>query len=505
MPIRSHLKLIGAVAACLLVALTATGMLAERRLRLQVAESLAGSVAGRAELVEITAASFRRELLVAGVLGLTAVLTAFFALAWSTRRPLRKIRQVAASIADGDLSTRLPLHPGDELGQIAQAINQMAERLHQQLEVATREKEQLQAVLDGMVEGVLVLDATGRVILANRRLREIFDAWGEVLGRPPLEAIRDADLDAFLTDASETDEPVSRLLQPGPGSQRTLSVHATRFPADDRPRAGTVAVFHDVTEIHRLENVRRDFVANASHELRTPLSAIRGFAETLLSDEALRENDRRSYLEIINRHAERLAHIVGDLLVLSDVESGSADQELASVDVAALADTLIRDSQARFDDKGLSVSLQGDAPALAWSDAQALEQILTNLLSNAVQYTDSGGKIDVAVRVNPHTVGVSVTDTGIGIPEHDLDRIFERFYRVDKARSRALGGTGLGLSIVKHLVQSVGGTLTVESELGVGSCFRISLPAPPPRDETRGPGGPDPDAPGSPPPEAPSR
>jgi two-component system phosphate regulon sensor histidine kinase PhoR len=342
-------------------------------------------------------------------------------------------------------------------------------------------------VLNGMVEGVLVIDAGGDIILANSRLREIFNAWGEVLGRTPLEAIRDAELDSLLSEACKTDQPVSGLITLGGG--RTLNVHAVRFPPGDGPRMGTVAVFHDVSELSRLEKVRRDFVANASHELRTPLSAIRGFAETILSSDDLSETEQRSYVQIIHRHARRLGNIVGDLLELSEREGGATAFELAPVDVAALADALIRDARPRFEEKQLDVSLETEGPTLAWADARAVEQVLTNLLNNAVQYTDTGGRIQVSIEGAGDFLVVRVSDSGIGIPERDRDRIFERFYRVDKARSRALGGTGLGLSIVKHLVQGLGGEISVESELGKGSTFRFTLPVPRHVNEVRGVGG----------------
>ncbi len=420
----------------------------------------------------------RRELLRAGAIGLVAALALSYALSWLTLRSVREIRSVAASIARGRLQDRVPFSGSDELAEIGVAINQMAEQLRLRLADATHEKDQLQAVLESMVEGVLVVDARGVILLANSRLCEFYDVRSGVEGRPYLEAIRSADLDAILSEAARSDEIVSRSVSVGVAAPRTLRVQAVRFPAGGQDRAGTVAVFHDITELMRLEEVRRDFVANASHELRTPLAAVRGFAETLLANESLPVEDRRRYLEIIERHSARLGNLVGDLLELSKIESRKTVLHPATVDVAKLAGTLIRDAQPRFDERELEVRLSSEGDPSAWADAGALEQILSNLLANAAQYTDPGGWVRVEVEGVEQAVRVRVRDSGIGIPEADLSRIFERFYRVDEARSRAVGGTGLGLSIVKHLVQRMGGEIRVESELGKGTAFIFTLPRP---------------------------
>jgi two-component system phosphate regulon sensor histidine kinase PhoR len=438
----------------------------------------AGVVRLAVPLVELESArsGLRRDLLLAGLVGIAAALALSYVLTRVALRPLAVVRRVVASIAGGDLEPRLPLRWRAELGEISSAINRMAEQLRERLEAATREQERLRAVLNGMVEGVLVVDTAGEIVLANDRLREFYGAWSELRGRRPLEAIRDADLDELLREARAGREPVFRELRVARGAARILRVHAVGFPGPEAPRLGTVAVFHDVTELARLEQVRQDFVANASHELRTPLAAIRGFAETLLGSQDLPEEARRSYLEIIDRHARRLTALVNDLLELSQIERRDARFEPAEVDVARLAETLIQDSAPRFREKRLEVECRSEGPTTAWADPRAVEQILQNLLDNAVKYTDAGGHIEVSVQAEGERLRVRVSDSGIGIPQRDLARIFERFYRVDAARSRALGGTGLGLSIVKHLVQRMGGDISVSSELGRGSTFSFSLP-----------------------------
>lgn len=422
----------------------------------------------------------RIELIAATVLGLIGAIVLSFVLSWWTLRPLREMRQAVASIAEGDLEIRLPLRMSDELGEIYDAINRMADRMRQQLDDTTAEKERLHAVLDAMAEGVLVVDAEGELILVNNRLRELFDAWNEIRGRSALEIIRNADFAQLLADAAGTDEPVSCEIQIGGPTPRDLRVQAVRFPSGDQDRTGTVAVFHDLTEIRHLEQIRQDFVANASHELRTPLAAVRGFAETLLHGAELSREDQQSYLGIIERHALRLGHIVDDLLVLSRAESGAASLSFAEVDVAAMATSLVADTKRRPAASRLTIELIVEGHAVAWADRQATEQVLSNLLDNAIKYTEPGGRIEVGVGMDDGRVRARVADTGLGIPEEDLTRIFERFYRVDKARSRELGGTGLGLSIVKHLVQRMGGEISVESEFGEGSTFTFTLPTEPP-------------------------
>jgi two-component system phosphate regulon sensor histidine kinase PhoR len=426
--------------------------------------------------VDAAVMRLRAELIAAGAVGLVAALVLSFVLSWITLRPIQEMRQGIAAIAKGDLETRLPSRMGDEVGEISTAINDLAEQLRLRLADVTSEKERLQAVLNGMVEGVLVTDASGNIVLANDRLREFYGVWGPMVGRSVIEAIRDAELDALMAEAENMDEPVSRQISVDRAGPRALRVHAVRFPSGSGPRMGTVAVLHDVSDLMRLEQIRRDFVANASHELRTPLAAVRGFAETLLDSDQLSDADRRSYVEIIDRHARRLGNLVGDLLELSKIEGGETALEPVAVDVERLVEGLVRDWRDRFAKQEVDVSVGGEASVRAWADPQAVEQILTNLLDNALKYTEPGGKIRVEIESDEASVRVRVADSGIGIPARDLSRIFERFYRVDKARSRSLGGTGLGLSIVRHIVEAMGGEISVESEVGSGSTFTFTLP-----------------------------
>jgi len=425
--------------------------------------------------VEAELAGLQRALVAAGAVGIavSAALAAGFA-TLLTRR-VRELRGVVRAIAAGDLSQRLPWRSGDELGAIASALDEMTAQMRRRLAQANDEQERLRAVLQGMVEGVLVLDRAGRVILANPRLRELFGVWGPVEGRPALEVIRRADVETALAEAARTPDPVVRELSLGVDAERELEMHAVRFPASGT-QLGTVAVFHDVTEIRRLEGIRRDFVANVSHELRTPLTAIRGFAETLRGSE-LSAEQRRQYLDVILRHADRLTALIEDLLELSRIEGGTRELAPEPLDAATLARGLLQDLKPRLDARRLRAECRAEPAPQVWADRRALEQILLNLLDNAIKYSEPGGRIEIAILGSLAGVRIDVSDTGIGIPEADRARIFERFYRVDKARSRDLGGTGLGLAIVKHLVQAQDGEVFVSSREGQGSTFTVRLPA----------------------------
>jgi len=447
-------------------------------LAVPVGNGRAGVVRVAMELsdLESALAGLRNVLLVSGSIGLLAALALSYVLAWFTLRPVREIQRLTTAVADGKLEYRIPRRSRDELGAISDAIRRMADQLRERLEQANREKEQLQAVLNSMVEGVLVVDTEMNVVLANERLAALLGVRAGTDNLTLMEFARRVDLQAVLRDAANTDEPVSRMITVLHPAEKTLQVHAVRFPTGSGARLGTVAVLHDMTEVAQLDKVRREFVANASHELRTPLAAIQGFSETLLHSENFEDATSRSHVEIIDRHARRLGRLVADLLQLSETEGREARLELASVSIAALVDRVVRDFDAAFREKNIDVEREAKDDPTAWADTHAVEQIIRNLLDNACQYTEVGGRVKLSVDSDEKWVCIHIADTGVGIPEGDLGRIFERFYRVDKARSRAAGGTGLGLSIVKHLVQSMDGEISVESTPGRGSTFTLRFP-----------------------------
>lgn len=387
-------------------------------------------------------------------------------------QPLVELRDGLRALRSG---TRQRARPDatSEVGALAASIDREANALHLQLEQVSAERQQLEAVLGAMVEGVLVLDRHGYIALANPRLRELLDVWSEVEGRRPLEVVRNPDIDAALREAATSETVVVHELEAIGPDRRTLLMHASRIPGEETG-ASAVAVFHDVSEIRRLEQIRRDFLANASHELRTPLTSIRGYAETLLGGSP--DAATGSALEAILRNAQRLGALIDDLLALSRIEGRREPMQLTEIDVSHVAGLLADDAAPRLREAQLELKLALAPVSMAWADQGAVEQVIGNLLDNAIKYTPAGGRITLSVEAQGHGVVVRVADTGMGIPDEDQARIFERFFRVDRARSRALGGTGLGLSIVKHLVQAMGGDIFVESELGRGSTFELRLP-----------------------------
>ena len=425
--------------------------------------------------VESAILELRVELLNAAAVGLLASLGLSFALSLITLRPIRELADVVSGIASGQLGRQLHWGARDERGAIARSINRMAQQMRAQLADAESERDRLDSVLSGMAEGVLVVAEDGRIILANPRLREFLEAWGDVEGRPLPEVFRNPELDHALQEASLSDAPVVRELELRAPQPRTLLLHAERFPREG-PRAGTVIVINDITDIRRVDKVRRDFIANASHELRTPLTAIQGFADTLATGN-IETPQQQHYLEVIARNAQRMSDLIDDLLALSRIEQDGFDLEITQVDLRRIAEMALSDFQTRFEKAGLELRFHPEPCPLALGDRRAIEQVLSNLLSNAARYTNEGGHVDLSVSAEADRVLLRVRDDGIGIPEHSRERIFERFYRVDAARSRAVGSTGLGLAIVKHLVSQMDGEISVESELEAGSCFTVSMPA----------------------------
>jgi two-component system phosphate regulon sensor histidine kinase PhoR len=424
--------------------------------------------------LDAAVAQLRRELVVAGGVGILFALGLSYGLSLLSLRPIIELREVVMDIAEGKLGRRLGWESKDERGEIAASINRLARQLRDGAEEVLREKLQLEAVLRGMVEGVILIDREGRVLLANPRAQELLSIWGDYEGRLVPEVIRSPKIDEALRDAANSDGIVVREIEVQAEKKRVLLMHASGFP-EANPRTGTVAVFHDVSELRRVDEVRRDFIANASHELRTPLTSIQGFADILASSEIDRE-ERAQYLDVIVRNAQRMSSLIDDLLILSRIESGSSKLERTDLDIRRLVETVIADFSPRFKEASIEVTLHGGPIPHCRADRGAVEQILSNLLSNAARYSNPGSRVDVYLEERNGRVEIRVEDTGIGISAEDLERIFERFYRVDASRSRALGSTGLGLSIVKHLVRALDGELHVDSVPGEGSRFTVALP-----------------------------
>jgi len=419
----------------------------------------------------------RGPILAAALLSIAGAAVIGWAVARGTARRLEAMARTASDFAGGRTGVRAAAGGDDEVAVLARSLNRMADEHQERLVLLERERSQLRTVLEGMVEGVVLTDPTGRILLANDAFRRIFNAQLPVEGRRPLETARVPALQEAIESALEADEPVTREIALGGAQDKVIQASLASI-REEGETVGAVAVFHDVTELKRLERVRREFVANVSHELRTPLTAIKGYAETL-RDGGLRDPEKAAeFVRVIHRHTERLRALIEDLLDLAAVEQGEARIDLAPIslrDVTNQAEAVARPAAAAKK-QTLTLDVPGDLPRV-FADRDRLAQVLINLLDNAVKFTPEGGRIEVSGRFSSGRVVVSVKDNGVGIPPEDIGRIFERFYRVGRSRDRREGGTGLGLAIAKHLTQAMGGTIEVESRPGAGTNFRVSLPA----------------------------
>jgi two-component system phosphate regulon sensor histidine kinase PhoR len=409
-----------------------------------------------------------------------AILTAVAAMAlafWLARRmtqPLQELARGADLIAAGKYGQKVYLDSRDELGTLAYTFNHMSERLVEQFTQLEEDRQQLRTILGGMVEGVVALDAGQRILFANERAAQLLDFQTQTaVGRRLWEIVRQRSVQDLVRQALASSEPCSGQLS-WDSSGKSLTMHAARLPGT--PPRGAVLVLHDTTELRRLERVRQEFVANVSHELKTPLSVIKVCVETLLDGAMEDPVHRGRFLDQIAEQAERLHALILDLLSLARIESGTEILTFTEIPVATVVTGCLERHEARAQAKQQRLEAVPDGEAAVWADEEALNEVLDNLVDNAVKYTPDGGQIRVKWRTESGQVCLDVEDTGIGIPAQDLPRIFERFYRVDKARSRELGGTGLGLSIVKHLVQAMHGTVQATSQVGRGTTFHIRLP-----------------------------
>ena len=465
-----------------------TGMMYYAR-TLRAGHDIVGYVRSALPLTRIDqriAASRKTILFGIAVVALLILLTAWFMSRWFIR-PLVEMTAMAEALAKGDFSRRIKLSRHDEIGRLAQSFNQVAENSRQRIETIAFDRQKLNAILSGMSEGVIAVDHEERIIHLNRAAAEFLGVEIEkVAGRPLWEVIRRPELLQAVKQAETSANGESgKNLRPGTltlahGSrERVFELHTAPLHDETGTRSGCVIVLHDISELHRLETIRRDFVVNASHELKTPITAIRALSETLLDDPAAMDDaTRQSFLEKIHTQALRLSAITTDLMALSRFEQEASTGDGQSVDLEEIVRQAARDLEAAAERKKLDLEVEIEDRGLTVDgDPEALLQAVGNLLDNAVKYTPPTGRIRARLSRSGNEVIITVTDTGIGIEAKDQERIFERFYRVDKARSRELGGTGLGLAIVRHIVKNHHGRITVESRPGAGSSFHIYLPA----------------------------
>jgi len=426
-------------------------------------------------------AGIRHLVWVAGIgtglvgLGLT------FWLARRITRPLRELTTGTEQIAAGEYGHKVYAASRGEVGALARTFNQMSERLAAQFARLEEDRQQLRTILAGMVEGVIAVDGGERILFANERAHELLGLPAQAAtGRKFWEVVRHRGLSEAVRRALDRPDPYDAELRWDGAAGKSITVHAARLSdVADAPPRGAVLVLHDTTQLRRLERVRQEFVANASHELKTPLSVIKAAAETLIEGAVNDAEHRDLFLGQIAEQADRLERLTFDLLSLARVEAGTDTFEPQRVALGQFVAACLARHRGRADANGQvleAVPPVPDGEVAVWADEEALDQILGNLVDNALKYTPHGGRISVGWDARDGEVCVTVEDTGIGIPEQDLPRVFERFFRVDRARSRELGGTGLGLSIVKHLAQAMQGSVSATSRPGQGSSFCVRLP-----------------------------
>jgi two-component system, OmpR family, phosphate regulon sensor histidine kinase PhoR len=400
--------------------------------------------------------------------------------------PWRGVERMLARITRGERPSTFLLEGAAGPARVALALENLFNRQalldRQVAESATGAN----TVFAALQDGLLVADRGHRLTFVNRSFENLFGSRANDLGRTVLEVIRDPVLDRLIGETLSHGEPRRGELTVPDGagqSVRQLQISAVAMKNEAGLTTGVIVLFHDITLLKQADEIRRDFVANVSHELRTPLSILRGYIETLLDDPETSRDELARILEVMNRHSNRLGLLVDDLLTLAQLESGTPNLQLAEVRLTELFAAIVRDWGGKFSEKRLSlgVEIPSDLPLLR-ADETRLQEILYNLLDNALKYTEAGGKIRLQAERRGEEVALSVSDTGAGISEADLRRVFERFYRTDKARSREVGGTGLGLSIVKHIAQMHGGRVEAESALRRGTIIRVILPLKGPAD-----------------------
>jgi two-component system phosphate regulon sensor histidine kinase PhoR len=411
----------------------------------------------------------RRDLLTASLISL---ILATLASAWLAHRiagRLRNIVDFSGRIASGDFTARIEENDSDEIGEVARALDATASRLEQSFRAVEAKQRELTALLDSMQEAVVAVNAAGQVSWSNAVMHRIAPGAARA-GKSLVVSIRDPEiLNCIDVALRERRIAMGRAISVVPGRAFEVSAAPT-------PDGGAVAVLHDVTEIERAEKTRRDFVANVSHELRTPLTSISGYVETLLEEEMRLPDHAREFMNIILKNARRVNRLTEDLLALAQVESGEHKPRVQPVRASVLVEDAIESLAGMVVESGVSLEPGETTGAMVLADVDAMTQVFGNLIENAMKYGASGRRVVVGARPLDRAVEFYVQDFGHGMAEEHLSRIFERFYRVDKARSRESGGTGLGLAIVKHIVLAHGGTIRVESELGNGATFLFTLP-----------------------------
>ncbi|HJX34966.1 MAG TPA: ATP-binding protein, partial [Desulfatiglandales bacterium] len=394
-------------------------------------------------------------------------------------RPIEKLKEGAGYFIKGDFNYRLPVSDIEEIASLNHSMRDMAQQLHARIDTITQQRTEIEAILSSMVEGVIAVDTDERIIIMNNAAARMFGCDPSLVqGRIIQEAVRNSHLQQFISETLSGEKPVEREIGISAGEEQYLFGHGTLIRDIEGETIGALFVFSDITRLRRLENIRKDFVANVSHEIKTPITAIKGFVEILMDDGKKNEEDVKHFLEIISRHANRLEAIIDDLLKLSRIEKDAETEgiQLMESGIKDVLESAIQIIRPIADSKGVEIGIFCDDGLIARINPPLLEQAVVNILDNAIKYSDEKMPVTIEAKRDTKEILIHITDNGRGIEQEHLPRIFERFYRVDKARSRALGGTGLGLAIVKHIIQAHGGHVSVTSTPGKGSTFTIHLP-----------------------------
>ncbi|TLS39146.1 two-component system histidine kinase PnpS [Pseudalkalibacillus caeni] len=392
-------------------------------------------------------------------------------------RPLEGALKVANELANGNFKARTYEYQMDETGQLSHALNILARNLQNMTSSYEMQQNRLMTLIENMDSGLILIDAKGYINLVNKHFKETFeveaDQW---LNKVYHEAIPFTELSSIIEETFMIEKTVRKQISLPIGIEiKHFDVSGAPILVNGDKLTGVVFVFHDISEIKKLEQMRKDFVANVSHELKTPVTSLKGFAETLLDGAMENKAFREHFLKIILEESDRLQSLIQDLLDLSKLEQAHFSLDWQKVDVCQLAENSILIMKKRADEKNITIDFSSDENAVISADANRLKQVFLNLISNSINYTPPGGKIRITVTKQGETVKFKIADTGIGIDKEELPRIFERFYRVDKARSRNSGGTGLGLAIVKHIIEAHHASIKVESEPGEGTSFIITF------------------------------
>ncbi len=392
--------------------------------------------------------------------------------------PISNLQEGTKKMVEGDLDRRFFVFSKNEIGQLAGNLNTLAEELKKRFDQVTRDKSELETILASMVEGVIVIDNDEQIMLLSEPAHKMLDLRAaDIIGRPYWEVIRNENVNRCLREAFEKGEAIRSELSVLSEDESFFNLQVSPVVQQDGRMNGLIAVFHNITELKKMEKMRREFIANVSHELKTPLTSIKGFAETLQEGAVHEEESAHRFLDIICRQCSRLENLVNDILSLSQIESNGLSLHVQEVSLNKTINSVVTLYDEKIRDKGHRIEkrLNNDLPLIR-ADQQMVEQVIANLLENAIKFTPDNGRITIRTEESATHVRLDVSDTGIGVPPEHLPRLFERFYRVDKARSRDLGGTGLGLAIVKHIVQAHSGKVEVHSEVNKGTTFSVFLP-----------------------------